>query len=101
MAEKISSLIKFFGSQAKTGEALGVSQAMVSYWLSGSQKVSPEKALLAETITSGAIKASSLCDLIAQVEARHKVGESSPESSTTTPGPDGSVCASSTQQACQ
>ena len=96
MAEKISSLIKFFGSQAKTGEALGVSQAMVSYWLSGSQKVSPEKALLAETITSGAIKASSLCDLIAQVEARHKVGESSPEFSTSAAGLDGSVCASST-----
>ncbi|NWC29961.1 helix-turn-helix domain-containing protein [Pseudomonas tolaasii] len=95
MAEKISSLINFFGSQAKTGEALGVSQATVSYWLSGSQKVSPEKALLAETITDGAIKASSLCDLIAQVEARHKVGESSPEFPITTPGPDGSVCASS------
>jgi len=99
MAEKISSLIKFFGSQAKTGEALGVSQAMVSYWLSGSQKVSPEKALLAETITDGAIKASSLCDLIAQVEARHKVGESSAQLPIAARGPDGSVCASSTQQA--
>lgn len=96
MAGKISSLINFFGSQVKTGEALGVSQATVSYWLSGSQKVSPEKALLAETITGGAIKASSICDLIAQVEARHKVGESSPEFSTSAAGLDGSVCASST-----
>lgn len=99
MAEKISSLINFFGSQTKTGEALGVSQATVSYWLSGSQKVSPEKAMLAETVTGGAIKASSLCDLIAQVEARHKVGESSTELTTRARGPDGSVCTSSTAQA--
>lgn len=96
MAHKISELIKNFGSQQKTAEALGVSQATVSYWLSGSQKVSPEKALLAETLTHGAIKASSLCDLIAQVEARQKVGESSPEISTCASGPNGSVCASST-----
>ena len=95
MAEKISSLINFFGSQAKTGVALGVSQATVSYWLSGSQKVSPEKAMLAEIVTGGAIKASSLCDLIAQVEARHKVGESSTEFPIRAPGPNGSVCASS------
>jgi DNA-binding transcriptional regulator YdaS (Cro superfamily) len=95
MAEKINALIKFFGSQSKTGEALGVSQATVSYWLSGSQKVSPEKALLAETVTDGAIKASSLCELIAQVEARHKVGESSTESPRFAPGLDGSVYPSS------
>lgn len=99
MAEKISSLINFFGSQAKTGEALGVSQATVSYWLSGSQKVSPEKALLAETVTGGFIKASSLCELIAQVEARHNVGESSTEFPVNACGPDGSVCASSASQA--
>ncbi|MBC8994949.1 helix-turn-helix domain-containing protein [Pseudomonas sp. N40(2020)] len=95
MAKKISELINHFGSQSKTGEALGVSQATVSYWLSGSQKVSPEKALLAETLTHGAIKASSLCDLIAQLEARHKVGESSPVFSIPASGPDGSVCISS------
>lgn len=96
MAEKISELINYFGSQSKTGEALGVSQATVSYWLSGSQKVSPVKALLAETLTHGAIKASSLCDLIAQVEARHKVGESSLGFSISASGPNGSVCTSST-----
>lgn len=95
MAHKISELINHFGSQSKTGEALGVSQATVSYWLSGSQKVSPEKALLAEIVTLGAIKASSLCDLIAQVEARHKVGESSPEFSGFACGPNGSVHPSS------
>ncbi|WP_081997993.1 transcriptional regulator [Pseudomonas sp. 11/12A] len=95
MAKNITTLIKYFGSQSRTGLALGVSQATVSYWLAGSQKVSPEKALLAEIVTRGAIKASSLCSLIAQVEARHKVGESSTESPISTPGPDGSVCASS------
>lgn len=99
MAEKISALINYFGSQTKTGEALGVSQATVSYWLSGSQKVSPEKALLVETVTKGAIKASSLCDLIAQVEARHKVGKSSPELSSCAPGLDGAVNTSSAQVA--
>lgn len=99
MAEKINALIKFFGSQSKTGEALGVSQATVSYWLSGSQKISPEKALLAETVTDGAIKASSLCELIAQVEARHKVGESSPEFSSSASGLNGSVNPSSAEVA--
>ncbi|WP_346429960.1 Cro/CI family transcriptional regulator [Pseudomonas sp. D3] len=97
MAEKISALINYFGNQSKTGEALGVSQATVSYWLSGSQRVGPEKALLAESVTQGAIKASSLCDLIAQVEARHKVGKSSAEFPISAPGPDGSVNPSSTQ----
>lgn len=96
MAKNISSLINHFGSQSLTAKALGVSQATVSYWLSGSQKVSPEKALLAELVTHGAIKASKLCDLIAQVEARHKVGESSPKFSISAPGSNGSVRVSST-----
>ncbi|MNJ46582.1 hypothetical protein D3C77_417150 [compost metagenome] len=95
MTQNISELISFFGNQAKTGKALGVSQATVSYWLSGLQRVSPDKAFLAENATQGAIKASSLCDLIAQVEARHKVGESSPVLPRSALGPDGSVCASS------
>jgi len=96
VARKIIELINYFGSQSKTGEALGVSQATVSYWLSGSQKVSPEKALLAEVATHGAINASALCDLIAQVEARHKVVESSSELLKTAPGLNGSVHVSST-----
>jgi len=96
MAENISELISYFGSQSSTAKALGVSQATISYWLSGFQKVSPEKALLAEVVTHGAIKASGLCDLIAQVEARHKVGESSPKFSISAPGSNGSVCVSST-----
>lgn len=99
MARNINLLIDFFGSQSLTGKALGVSQATVSYWLSGSQKVSPEKALLAEVATHGAIKASSLSDLIAQIEARHKLGESSPDLPRNAPGPDGSVNSSSTEVA--
>lgn len=95
MAENINALIEFFGNQSLAGKALGVSQATVSYWLSGAQKVSPEKALLAEVATKGLIKASSLSALIAEVEARHKVGESSTEYSVDASGLDGSVCTSS------
>lgn len=98
MAENIIALIKHFGSQALTGKALGVSQATVSYWLSGAQKVSPEKAFLAELVTGGAIKASSLCSLLAQVEARRKLGESSTALPSFASGSDGSVHSSSTTQ---
>lgn len=96
MANKISELIKFFGSQVLTAKALSVSQATVSYWLSGSQQISPEKAFLAELMTGGSIKASSLCTLLAQVEARHNLGESSLNIPAYASGPDGSVNPSST-----
>jgi len=88
-------LIKYFGTQSSTAKALGVSQATISYWLSGAQKISPEKAFLAELMTEGAIRASSLCTFLAQVEARHKVGKSSPEFSISAPGSNGSVCVTS------
>ena len=99
MARPISRLIQHFGTQALTAKALGVSQATVSYWLSGAVKISAEKAFLAELVTSGSVSAASLCPLIAQVEARHKVGESSTTSAQDTPGPDGSVYPSSTARA--
>lgn len=99
MARSISRLITHFGTQALTAKALGVSQATVSYWLSGSIKISAEKAFLAELATGGVVSAASLCPLIAQVEARHKVGESSAKSSSGAPGPVGSVCPSSDLQA--
>ena len=98
MSSSISSLIKYFGTQARTARALGVSQATISYWLSGAQKISPEKAFLAELMTEGSIRASSLCALLAQVEARHKVSESSMNIADSALGPNGSVCLSSTQQ---
>ncbi|NQD55836.1 hypothetical protein HP546_10800 [Pseudomonas sp. CM25] len=99
MARSISKLIQHFGTQSLTAKALGVSQATVSYWLSGSVKISAEKAFLAELATGGAISAASLCPLIAQVEARHKVGESSGKFADDTPGPVGSVYPSSDSQA--
>lgn len=99
MARSISKLIHHFGTQSLTAKALGVSQATVSYWLSGSVKISAEKAFLAELATGGAVSAASLCPLIAQVEARHKVGESSTKTTPKTPGPDGSVYPSSATQA--
>ena len=95
MAPSITALIKHFGTQARTAKAMGVSQATISYWLSGSVKVSAEKAFLAELATGGAVSAASLCPLIAQVEARHKVGESSAKNAVGAPGPVGSVCPSS------
>ncbi|HDS1765744.1 TPA: helix-turn-helix domain-containing protein [Pseudomonas putida] len=97
MAPSISKLINHFGTQASTAKALGVSQATVSYWLSGAAKISAEKAFLAELATGGAVSAASLCPLIAQVEARHKVGESSAKNSICAPGSVGSVCPSSIQ----
>lgn len=99
MARSISRLITHFGTQALTAKALGVSQATVSYWLSGSVKISAEKAFLAELATGGVVSAASLCPLIAQVEARHKVGESSAKYSSGAPGSVGSVCPSSDLQA--
>ncbi|MBI6920262.1 helix-turn-helix domain-containing protein [Pseudomonas monteilii] len=99
MARSISKLIQHFGTQSLTAKALGVSQATVSYWLSGSVKISAEKAFLAELATGGAISAASLCPLIAQVEARHKVGESSGKFAAEAPGPVGSVYPSSDSQA--
>ncbi|QQE82909.1 transcriptional regulator [Pseudomonas putida] len=95
MARSISRLINHFGTQALTAKALGVSQATVSYWLSGAVRMSAEKAFLAELATGGAVAAASLCPLIAQVEARHKVGESSAKNDNRAPGPVGSVCPSS------
>ncbi|BBT39053.1 transcriptional regulator [Pseudomonas putida] len=99
MANSIKALIKHFGTQAQTAKAMGVSQATVSYWLSGSLRISAEKAVLAEIVTEGFVSAASLCPLIAQVEARHKVGESSTKTLVGTPGPHGSVHLSSTSQA--
>ncbi|WP_445765017.1 transcriptional regulator [Pseudomonas sp. RIT-To-2] len=95
MSKAITVLIKHFGTQSLTAKALGVSQATISYWLSGSQKISPEKAFLAELMTDGAVTAASLCPLLAQVEARHKVGESSINIRVLASGSDGSVNSSS------
>lgn len=44
----IEKLVNFFGGQAKTAAALGVTQAAVSYWFNGTHSMSASKAFLAE-----------------------------------------------------
>ena len=53
-------LVSFFGDQRRTGAALGVSQGTVSGWVRGVHGCSAEVAILAESKTSGAFKASQL-----------------------------------------
>jgi len=57
----IEKLVEFFGGQAKTAVALGVSQAAVSYWVNGAHAMSASKAFLAEELTGGEITARQLC----------------------------------------
>jgi len=57
----IQRLVDFFGGQAKTASALGVTQAAVSYWLSGTHQMSAAKAFLAEELTKGKVTARDLC----------------------------------------
>ncbi|GAB6406052.1 Cro/CI family transcriptional regulator [Pseudomonas sp. MHK4] len=57
----IERLVDFFGGQTKTALALSVSQAAVSYWVSGTHLMSAEKAFKAEELTGGQITARDLC----------------------------------------
>lgn len=57
----IERLVEFFGGQTKTALALGVSQAAVSYWVSGIHFMGAEKAFKAEELTSGVVTARELC----------------------------------------
>lgn len=57
----IHELVSFFGSQGKTAQALGCSQATVFKWLHGKMNVSSFYALKAEKITNGKFKAVDLC----------------------------------------
>jgi transcriptional repressor of cell division inhibition gene dicB len=57
----IQQLVEFFGSQAKAASALGVSQAAVSYWMSGIHQMNAAKAFLAEELTGGKVTARDLC----------------------------------------
>ncbi|MCV4343257.1 transcriptional regulator [Pseudomonas capsici] len=56
----IQRLVEFFGGQTKTAAALGVSQAAVSYWVSGIHIMRAEKAFKAEELTKGLITAREL-----------------------------------------
>ncbi|WP_093464503.1 Cro/CI family transcriptional regulator [Pseudomonas sp. NFR16] len=98
MSDSISALISHFGSQTATAKVLGVSQPTVSYWLSGQQRISPEKAILAQMKSNGAVLASDLCPLIAELAALQTLNESSPKSLDSTPRPDGAVILSSGAQ---
>lgn len=57
----IQRLVDFFGGQAKTASALGVTQAAVSYWVTGTHSMSAAKAFLAEELTGGEVTARDLC----------------------------------------
>ena len=57
----IEKLVSYFGGQTQTALALGVSQAAVSYWVSGIHLMGAEKAFKAEEITRGKITARELC----------------------------------------
>lgn len=57
----IEKLVDFFGGQAKTAAALGVSQAAVSYWFTGAHTMSAKTAFLAEELTAGSVTAKDLC----------------------------------------
>lgn len=57
----IEKLVRHFGGQTKTAEALGVSQAAVSYWVSGIYLMRADKAFKAEELTAGKITARELC----------------------------------------
>ena len=57
----IQRLVQHFGGQAKTASALGVTQAAVSYWVSGTHRMNAAKAFLAEELTGGQVTARDLC----------------------------------------
>ena len=57
----IEKLVNFFGGQAKTAAALGVTQAAVSYWFNGTHRMNASKAFLAEELIGGSVTARELC----------------------------------------
>jgi DNA-binding transcriptional regulator YdaS (Cro superfamily) len=57
----IERLVEHFGGQTKTALALGVTQAAVSYWVTGACSMSAKTAFKAEEQTNGLITARELC----------------------------------------
>ena len=53
-------LVKHFGGQVKTAEALGCKQGTVSGWVRGKHGVSGKYAIKAEQLTNGKFKAADL-----------------------------------------
>lgn len=60
-------LVAHFGTQEKTGSALGVDQATVSGWVREKHGMSAVVALKAEQITGGAFRAVELCPALERV----------------------------------
>lgn len=69
METPVEKLIKYFGNQQKTAEALGVKQGTVSGWATDRHGVSEIHALIAEKLTGGTIKAVELCPRLNAVAA--------------------------------
>ncbi len=67
-SQAVSNLISYFGNQKETGSILGVKQATVSGWLNMKHTMRETKALKAEKLTKGEIKAVDLCPALAELE---------------------------------
>lgn len=63
----VKNLIKYFGNQKAVGEALGTSQVAVSNWLKNKNRIDVVRALKAEKLTNGAVKATDLCPRLKEV----------------------------------
>jgi DNA-binding transcriptional regulator YdaS (Cro superfamily) len=61
-------LVKHFGTQVKTGEALGIDQTTVSGWVTGKRGMHAITALKAEEVTGGLFKAVDLCPRLKRVK---------------------------------
>ncbi|MBF0675562.1 YdaS family helix-turn-helix protein [Pseudomonas sp.] len=62
-------LVKHFGTQVKTGEALGTDQTTVSGWVTGKRGMHAITALKAEQVTGGAFRAVDLCPALKRVDS--------------------------------
>lgn len=69
METPVQKLIKHFGNQQKTAQALGVKQGTVSGWATGRHGVSEVHALVAEKLTGGKVKAVELCPRLVAIAA--------------------------------
>lgn len=75
MDAPIERLIKHFGTQESTAEALGVKQGTVSGWVRGKHGVSPAVALRAERLTGGEFTAAELCPAVFAEPVSQAAGE--------------------------
>jgi DNA-binding transcriptional regulator YdaS (Cro superfamily) len=66
--EPAQRLIKYFGSQKKVVEAMGVTQGTVSGWKRKVHGVDSIHAKRAERLTGGVVKAHELCPALAEFE---------------------------------